>query len=146
MGSNQARRRELPADLVRRADLIVADSIEQSRMESGDLLLAFSSESDWERVVELKDVTAGRFARKRPTDITLFKSNGLAVEDVIAAGWVYERAAAIGRGTPDLLLNGHLLLDLAPGADLETAAYPAKRLRADARTFRLRKPSTCTAS
>ena len=42
MGSNQARRRELPAELVRRADLIVADSIEQSRMESGDLLLAFT--------------------------------------------------------------------------------------------------------
>ena len=100
MGSNQARRRELPAELVRRADLIVADSIEQSRMESGDLLLAFSSESDWERVVELKDVTAGRSARKRPTDITVFKSNGLAVEDVIAAGWVYERARESGAGRP----------------------------------------------
>jgi alanine dehydrogenase len=92
MGSNQARRRELPADLVHRADLIVTDSVEQSRMESGDLLLAFSSESDWDRVVELKDVTAGRFKRNRPAEITLFKSNGLAVEDVIAAGWVYERA------------------------------------------------------
>jgi alanine dehydrogenase len=100
MGSNQARRRELPGELVRRADLIVADSIEQSRMESGDLLLAFSSESEWERVVELKDVTAGRFARNRPTDITLFKSNGLAVEDVIAAGWVYERALQSGAGRP----------------------------------------------
>ena len=98
MGSNQARRRELPADLVLRADLIVADSIEQSKMESGDLLMAFSSERDWERVVELQDVTAGRFARKRPTDITLFKSNGLAVEDVIAAGWIFERARESGAG------------------------------------------------
>ena len=80
--------------------LIVADSIEQSRMESGDLLLGFASESEWERVVELKDVTAGRFARNRPTDITVFKSNGLAVEDVIAAGWVYERAQESGAGRP----------------------------------------------
>jgi alanine dehydrogenase len=92
MGSNQARLRELPSDLMQRADLIVADSIEQSRMESGDLLLGLR-ESDWERVVELKDVAAGRFARKHPTDITVFKSNGLAVEDVIAAGWVFERAS-----------------------------------------------------
>ena len=54
--------------------------------------------------MELKDVTAGRFARKRPADITVFKSNGLAVEDVIAAGWVYERArnrAQAGRSTPE---------------------------------------------
>ncbi len=97
MGSNQARRRELPTGLVRRADLLVADSIEQSRMESGDLLLGLE-EKDWERVVELKDVTAGRFARNRPADITVFKSNGLAVEDVIAAGWVFERAQQSGAG------------------------------------------------
>jgi alanine dehydrogenase len=100
MGSNQAKRRELPGELVQRADLLVADSVEQSRMESGDLLLAFSSESDWERVVELKDVTTGRSGRKRPTDITVFKSNGLAVEDVIAAGWVFERARETGAGRP----------------------------------------------
>jgi alanine dehydrogenase len=97
MGSNQARRRELPTGLIRRADLLVADSIEQSRMESGDLLLGLE-EKDWERVVELKDVTAGRFARIRRSDITVFKSNGLAVEDVIAAGWVFERARQSGTG------------------------------------------------
>lgn len=57
MGSNQAKRRELPTELVRRADLIVTDSIEQSRMESGDLLLA---DVDWTRVVELKEVASGQ--------------------------------------------------------------------------------------
>jgi ornithine cyclodeaminase/alanine dehydrogenase-like protein (mu-crystallin family) len=91
IGSNQARRRELTAQLVRMADLVVTDSVEQSRMESGDLLLA---DVDWSRVAELKDVASGKLGRSRPEDITLFKSNGLAVEDVIAAGWVYERAAA----------------------------------------------------
>jgi ornithine cyclodeaminase/alanine dehydrogenase-like protein (mu-crystallin family) len=91
IGSNQAKRRELTSDLVRMADLIVTDSVEQSRMESGDLLLA---EVDWSRVRELKDAASGRLGRSRPEEITLFKSNGLAVEDVIAAGWVYERAVA----------------------------------------------------
>lgn len=102
MGSNQAGRRETPEDLVRRADWIVVDSIEQARMESGDLMMAFD-DSDWAgpRVVELKDVVSGRVqARTRPDQITLFKSNGLAVEDVIAAGMVYQRARASGRGRP----------------------------------------------
>jgi ornithine cyclodeaminase/alanine dehydrogenase-like protein (mu-crystallin family) len=96
-GSNMARRRELPSELVLRAGLIAADSIEQSRMESGDLLLSLA-DSDWARVVELQDVVAGRAARSGREAITLFKSNGLAVEDVIAAGTVYERAVAAGAG------------------------------------------------
>jgi ornithine cyclodeaminase/alanine dehydrogenase-like protein (mu-crystallin family) len=100
MGSNQAKRRELPGKLVLRADVVVADSVEQSRMESGDLLLAFA-EKDWERVVELRDVAAGRAGRARPDQVTIFKSNGLAVEDVAAAGWVYERAREAGAGRPN---------------------------------------------
>ena len=99
MGSNQARRRELPSELVRGASLIVADSVEQSRMESGDLLLGLT-ETEWERVVELKDVVGGRRGRRRPEEITVFKSNGLAVEDAIAAGWVYDRAVEAGAGRP----------------------------------------------
>jgi len=101
MGSNQAARREIPSELVERAGSIVVDSIEQARMESGDLLMAFS-EADWQspRLVELKDVVAGRVrARTAPEQITLFKSNGLAVEDVVAAAFVYERARAAGIGS-----------------------------------------------
>jgi alanine dehydrogenase len=101
MGSNQATRREIPAELVRRAGLIAVDSVEQARMESGDLLLALE-EADWSspRIVELKDVVTGRAqARTTPDQITLFKSIGLAVEDVIAAAFVYERAQAQGIGT-----------------------------------------------
>jgi alanine dehydrogenase len=104
MGSNQANRREIPAELVRRADLIVVDSIEQARMESGDLVMALE-EQDWSssRIVELKNVVAGGLpARKTPDQITLFKSIGLAVEDVIAGAFVYERAreAGIGQAVP----------------------------------------------
>jgi ornithine cyclodeaminase/alanine dehydrogenase-like protein (mu-crystallin family) len=53
--------------------------------------LAFVEE-DWQRTVELKEVVAGRAGRSNASQITLFKSNGLAVEDVIVAGFVYERA------------------------------------------------------
>ena len=100
MGSNQARRRELPAGLIQRADWIAVDSVEQARIESGDLLLALD-ENGWSdpKIVELKDIVVSKTPRKRqPADITIFKSNGLAVEDVICAGYVFERGIKEGRG------------------------------------------------
>ena len=88
-GSNHARRRELDAAAVGRAHLIVADSVEQSRMESGDLIAAFEAGAgDWEQVRELRDL----IRRERDDQITLFKSNGLALEDVAVAGYLYEQA------------------------------------------------------
>jgi ornithine cyclodeaminase/alanine dehydrogenase-like protein (mu-crystallin family) len=86
MGSNIASRRELPAELVRRAGLVAADSIEQAHIEAGDLILADS----WANVVELKDVQQ----HYHPSQITIFKSLGLGVEDVAAGAFLYERALA----------------------------------------------------
>jgi ornithine cyclodeaminase/alanine dehydrogenase-like protein (mu-crystallin family) len=85
MGSNRADRRELPSELIARADLIAVDSIEQSKIESGDLLLA---PVDWQDrcIVELANVDR----RPAGASVTIFKSNGLGVEDVAAAAWVYE--------------------------------------------------------
>ena len=87
IGSNQADRRELPGELLRRAGLVVVDSLEQARMESGDLLLGLD---DWSSVVELKDL-AGLIERNTKAGISVFKSNGLAVEDVAVAAFVYEK-------------------------------------------------------
>ncbi len=88
-GSNQARRRELPPEILGRAAVVAVDSKEQAEMESGDLLLARAA-GIWngENLVELQDVSG----RPEPGAITIFKSNGLAIEDVVAAGWVYERS------------------------------------------------------
>jgi alanine dehydrogenase len=99
VGSNQAKRREVPAELVRRCDPIVTDSLEQAKIEAGDLLLGLE-EADWGRVGELWEVASGKIGRTSPEAVTLFKSNGLAVEDVIAAGYVYERAREAGAGRP----------------------------------------------
>jgi ornithine cyclodeaminase/alanine dehydrogenase-like protein (mu-crystallin family) len=92
IGSNQSDRRELPAETVRRAGLIAVDSIEQARVESGDLLLGL--DQNWGNVMELKELAV---LSDRP-DLTIFKSNGLAVEDIIAAGYLYEKAVDEGRG------------------------------------------------
>jgi transposase-like protein len=52
-----------------------------------------------EKIVELKSVVASKTSReRRPADITIFKSNGMAVEDVICAGYIYERGIQEGRG------------------------------------------------
>lgn len=86
VGSNAPNRRELPGELLARAGAIVADSVEQARIEAGDLLLGLD-EAGWERVEELR---AGR-ARRSAEEITVFKSVGLGLEDVAVAGWVYEQ-------------------------------------------------------
>ena len=86
MGSNIANRRELPGELVRRANIVVVDSLEQAHIEAGDLLLADS----WANVVELQTVER----HYDPNQVTVFESLGIGVEDVAAGAFVYERALA----------------------------------------------------
>ena len=86
MGSNVANRRELPSDLMERAGLVAVDSLEQARIEAGDLILAES----WKNVVELQSVKA----HYDPKGVTIFKSIGVGVEDVAAGAFIYERALA----------------------------------------------------
>ena len=83
-GSNQGKRRELPADLLEAAGLIAIDSVEQGKIEAGDIILA----NCWDKVVELKDVKRGH----DPSRIAVFESLGLGIEDVAVAGHVYEQA------------------------------------------------------
>ncbi len=63
MGSNQAPAARFPPNWCGAPIAIAVDSIEQARMESGDLLMALD-EDDWSspRIVELKDVVSGRRA------------------------------------------------------------------------------------
>jgi alanine dehydrogenase len=86
MGSNVASRRELPGELVRRADVVAVDSLEQAKIEAGDLILPNS----WANVRELQNVQR----HFDPTQITIFKSLGIGVEDVAAGAFVYQRALA----------------------------------------------------
>jgi ornithine cyclodeaminase/alanine dehydrogenase-like protein (mu-crystallin family) len=93
VGSNRVDRRELPGDLIyRKANLVTVDSIEQSHAESGDLMMPLQENPELRyNAVELCDVIAGRKpGRAHEREITIFKSNGLAVEDVAVAGYVAE--------------------------------------------------------
>lgn len=99
-GSNWAQKRELDAAAVSRADLVVVDALDQAKIESGDVIAAVDAGAlAWERVVELGPIVAGqRPGRTGPGQITLFESQGLAVEDVALAAAVYARAREQGLG------------------------------------------------
>jgi ornithine cyclodeaminase/alanine dehydrogenase-like protein (mu-crystallin family) len=98
-GSNIPDHREVDGEAVQRASLVVADDLAAARLEAGDLLLAEAEgKLDWRRVVSLKDVVSGSVRRTAPEQITLFKSVGLALEDLALAAVVLERAERAGVG------------------------------------------------
>ncbi|HXQ26988.1 MAG TPA: ornithine cyclodeaminase family protein [Candidatus Acidoferrales bacterium] len=104
IGSNFADKRELDAEAVGRAAVIAADSVEQSKIEAGDLIQVYGDDaSRWKAVHELSDIVAGNVpGRTGPDQITLFKSNGIAIEDIVVAGRIYEiaRERGVGRDVP----------------------------------------------
>jgi ornithine cyclodeaminase/alanine dehydrogenase-like protein (mu-crystallin family) len=100
IGANHAHKRELDDDAVAGADVIVVDSIEQSRQEAGDLIIAFrGDEICWTGVKKLSDVVAGKVSgRTSDSEVTLFKSNGIASWDLAVAMRVYAQAREKGLG------------------------------------------------
>lgn len=100
IGSNWLSKAEIDTATVRRADHIVCDSIEACRKEAGDFVDALEKGVfDWRRAVELADVVSGRApTRSRADQTILFKSVGLALEDVAVAARVVELARHQGLG------------------------------------------------
>lgn len=93
---------KLDLETVSRAAVIAVDSLEQARLEAGDLLQAVErGVRSWDSMIELGRIVTGQVpSRLHPNDITLFKSTGIAIEDVAVALRVYELARARGMGEP----------------------------------------------
>ena len=100
IGANHAHKRELDDEAVASADIIVVDSVEQSRQEAGDLIIAFhGDEICWTGVKKLSEIVSGKASgRTSDTEVTLFKSNGIASWDLAAAMKVYAMAREKGLG------------------------------------------------
>jgi ornithine cyclodeaminase/alanine dehydrogenase-like protein (mu-crystallin family) len=100
IGSNFLGKAELDAAAVRRCAVIAVDSKDQARLEAGDFQQPLEDGSlHWANVRELGQIIVGRYAgRKHPQDVTLFKSLGVAIEDVAVAARVYARARDEGAG------------------------------------------------
>jgi ornithine cyclodeaminase/alanine dehydrogenase-like protein (mu-crystallin family) len=103
-GSTALHRAELDVEAIRRASLIVTDSLEQAKLECGDLVLALEQGLiRWDDVQELGQIVAGRRpGRERADDITLFESHGVGMEDVALAARVVAcaRAEKVGLEIP----------------------------------------------
>lgn len=100
IGSHTPVARELDTTIIKRSKFI-GDSREACFGEAGDILIPIKEgaidESHY--YADLGEVITGKKpGRERAQEITLFKSNGLAVQDAATAKLVYERAREAGIG------------------------------------------------
>jgi alanine dehydrogenase len=100
MGANRIESRELDNAVVERAAFVCCDSKEQARIEAGDLAEPVErGVLDWLEVHELSEVVTGELSgRAQEEDIVLFKSLGIAAEDLAVGRLVYDRARERGVG------------------------------------------------
>ena len=101
MGANVPHHRELDNVVLERAAFVCCDSLENAKLESGDLIEPVEQGVlDWLEVHELHEVVAGEISgRASGEDIVVFKSNGLAAWDVAIATRAVEVARERGVGT-----------------------------------------------
>jgi ornithine cyclodeaminase/alanine dehydrogenase-like protein (mu-crystallin family) len=100
IGANDPRAQELDAEVIARATLVCCDSLEDARLESGDLIEPVAAgRLDWLEVQELHAIVAGELpGRQSERDIVVFKSNGIAPWDVALGAEVLRRARERGVG------------------------------------------------
>ena len=99
-GSNSLIRREVGEDVLRVCRPIVVDSVDTALKEAGDLLPAMEKGRLSERqLVELGDVIIGLHpGRSTPDEITLFESQGMAIQDISLAVRLEALAREFGLG------------------------------------------------
>jgi alanine dehydrogenase len=93
--------RELDTDTIRRARVFI-DHIFSAGREAGEILIPISDGAIDSNHVKgtLADLVSGKIVgRESNSDITVFKSCGLAIEDLVTARLAYSRAIAGGVGT-----------------------------------------------
>ncbi len=86
--------READSRVLERADVLVVDDVEQSKLEAAEFMLAVNEgKVRWQDVLELSQVVASE-TPKRANDqaITVFKSHGIGLWDIAAAARVYQLA------------------------------------------------------
>ncbi len=99
VGACRPTQREMDPELVARGRLFV-DSRKAALVESGDVVLGIQEGrfGPGHIVAELGELVSGAAGRRTDTEVTIFKSLGMAVEDVTAAALVYQRAVEKGVG------------------------------------------------
>ncbi len=101
IGSTHEDLRELDTEILRRADLLVFDADPAAiASESGDVREYVAEGGRLDGIVQLDSLVQGAHdATDGPKDLTIFKSVGTALQDLVAADLAYRRAADAGLGT-----------------------------------------------
>jgi ornithine cyclodeaminase/alanine dehydrogenase-like protein (mu-crystallin family) len=102
VGAYTTTMRELDAEAVRRARVVV-ETREAAAEEAGDLTIAMAEGAIGPEhvVADLSEVVRGKSVRGSQDDITLFKSVGVAFEDLVVARAAVDRLVSSGTGPPD---------------------------------------------
>lgn len=101
IGSTLPEQFEVDPEVIRRAELIVADVPDEVMHETGDMLAARQAGVDFEsKIVSLADLVQGRSAARQHADnIMLYKSVGSALQDIAVSEMCFEKARQRGLGT-----------------------------------------------
>jgi ornithine cyclodeaminase/alanine dehydrogenase len=101
-GANSGDRREVDAETVLRAGVKATDHVEQAKVEAGEFRdLVAAGKLAWSDIHELGEFVTGKAeGRTSPSELTLFKSLGIALGDVAFGELVYQRALTQGVGKP----------------------------------------------
>ena len=99
-GANSLSRRELDEQAITRSSVIAVDDLEQARIECADLVVAIDSGVvSWDKIVELSEIVSGNLSgTSDDNSFTLFESQGIALEDICVASYIYEKAILMGIG------------------------------------------------
>lgn len=99
-GSNALIRQEISEAAVRKAGLICVDAVSTALAEAGDLLPLFEKgRLHVRQLVELGEIIAGHhFGRTASDEVTLFESQGMAIQDLAVAARVLAAAEAVSLG------------------------------------------------
>ncbi len=99
-GSNALSRAEIDDAAVKRCNYITVDSRGTAQKECGDLVSSFEKGViQWDTLTEIGDVYAGKAPKRASaTQITLYESHGMGIQDLYAAAKALELAMARGLG------------------------------------------------
>ena len=103
-GSNALIRAEIPEKTIEAAEVLAVDSKDVAAIECGDILPSLEKgRLHWNEIVELGEITSG-FRSGRVTDngITIFQSQGMGLQDIMCAEFIYRKALAekLGKDLP----------------------------------------------
>ena len=100
-GNNSWMKRELDTKAITTAEVVAVDDVDQAKIECGELMRAAETgRFSWDSAVPIHDIVSGqRPGRLTESGITLFESQGIALEDIAVCEQIVERARENGIGS-----------------------------------------------